>query len=137
MNVKLISYSALATLVLLTMGHGVAAENGTKFEQQVIDQTNSQRARYGLRPLALDTNLMQSSRNHCYWMAKNSTLKHSGQPVAENIAQGQSTATEAVNDWMNSPGHRANMLNTSYTRIGVSAWTGSNGQVFWCQQFLP
>ena len=49
---------------------------------------------------------------------------------------GQNSSAEAVNSWMNSPGHRANMLNGGYSRIGAAAYTGSNGRVFWCVQFL-
>jgi uncharacterized protein YkwD len=37
---------------------------------------------------------------------------------------------------MNSPGHRANILNPGYTKIGVAGYTAANGRVYWCQQFL-
>jgi uncharacterized protein YkwD len=56
--------------------------------------------------------------------------------VAENIAMGQRSSTEAVQSWMSSPGHRANILDASYTRIGVSAYRTPDGTIFWCQQFL-
>ncbi len=138
MKFKRISSSALAaTLLLMTAGPALTAElQMYSGEQQVIEQTNAQRARYGLPPLAMDANLMQSARNHCTWMAKNARLQHSGQMVAENIAQGQSSATEAVTDWMNSPGHRANILNRGYTRIGVAGYTGTDGRGYWVQQFV-
>ena len=47
-----------------------------------------------------------------------------------------SLAQSLVDQWMNSPGHRANMLNAGYTRIGPAAYTGRNGRIFWCLQFL-
>jgi uncharacterized protein YkwD len=40
-----------------------------------------------------------------------------------------------VQDWMSSSGHRANILNSGHSRIGVGAYRGANGQIYWCQQF--
>ena len=105
-------------------------------EQGIIDHTNAQRKRHGLPPLTVDTRLMSSARRHCSWMARSGSLAHTTAQVAENIAMGQTSSSHAVQDWMNSPGHRANMLNGSYRRVGAAAYTGSGGQVFWCVQFL-
>ena len=55
--------------------------------------------------------------------------------VAENIAMGQTSASEAVSSWMNSSGHRSNMLDGGHTRIGVGVAYSSNGTAYWCQQF--
>ena len=100
----------------------------------VISQTNAQRARHGLPPLAVDSQLMHSAHSHAQWMASNRNLSH-GRGVAENIAMGQPSAGEAVRSWMNSSGHRANMLGSGYTRIGVAVAYSSNGTPYWCQQF--
>ncbi|MEI7780609.1 MAG: CAP domain-containing protein [Planctomycetota bacterium] len=108
---------------------GVAGADGS-----VISQTNAARARHGLPPLAVDSQLMNSARNHAQWMASNRNLSH-GHGVAENIAMGQASAGEAVRSWMNSSGHRANMLGSGYTRIGVAVAYSSNGTPYWCQQF--
>ena len=105
-------------------------------ESQILEQTNAERGRFGLHPLALDASLLQGARNHASWMASNGSLQHSRQNVAENIAMGQSSAVEALRDWMNSPGHRANILNRGYSRVGIAAYTGSDGRIYWCQQFL-
>ncbi len=105
-------------------------------EKQLLESTNAQRVRYGLRPLELDPQLQQSARQHCYWMARSGNLQHTSAPVAENIAMGQRTTEEAIRDWLNSPGHRANLLHRDYTRIGVAAYQQSDGTIFWCQQFL-
>ncbi len=51
--------------------------------------------------------------------------------AGENIAKGQRSAEEVVKDWMNSPGHRANILNPKYTLIGVGYYNG-----FWVQEFI-
>ena len=103
-------------------------------EMSVISQANSQRARHGLPPLAVDSQLMNSAGRHAQWMASNRNLSH-GHGVAENIAMGQPSASEAVRSWMNSSGHRANMLGSGYTRIGVAVAYSSNGTPYWCQQF--
>jgi uncharacterized protein YkwD len=70
-------------------------------------------------------------------MTRNRALQHTTAGVAENIAMGQRTPAEAVQSWMSSPGHRANLLNSGYTRIGVAAYRTPEGTVYWCQQFMP
>jgi uncharacterized protein YkwD len=102
---------------------------------RVIEHTNRQRARYGLRPLRVDFGLIRSARRHTQWMTRNHTLQHSA-GVAENIAMGQGSPTEVLNTWMNSSGHRANILNAGYNRIGVAAYRTPQGTIFWCQQFM-
>jgi uncharacterized protein YkwD len=103
-------------------------------EMSVISQTNAQRARHGLAPLAVDSQLMGSAGRHAQWMASSRNLSH-GQGVAENIAMGQTSAGEAMRSWMNSSGHRANILGSGYTRIGVAVAYTSSGTPYWCQQF--
>ncbi|HEX4145552.1 MAG TPA: CAP domain-containing protein [Pirellulales bacterium] len=105
-------------------------------EMGVIENTNRQRARYGLRPLRVDLGLVRSARRHTQWMTRNHVLQHTSAGVAENIAMGQSSPTAVLNAWMNSDGHRANILNSGYTRIGVAAYQTPQGTIFWCQQFL-
>ncbi len=106
-------------------------------EANIVHYTNAQRAKYGLAKLEIDPELMKSARAHATWMARNASLVHMSQPVAENIAMGQEHSSSAVEDWMNSSGHRANILNRSHRRIGVAAFLGRNGRIFWCQQFRP
>jgi uncharacterized protein YkwD len=103
-------------------------------EMAVISQTNAQRSRHGLPPLAVDSQLMSSASRQAQWMASNRNLSH-GSGVAENIAMGQGSAGEAMRSWMNSSGHRANILGSSYTRIGVAVAYTSSGTPYWCQQF--
>lgn len=105
-------------------------------EARVIEKTNSQRVRRGLRPLRVDRGLLRSARRHAAWMTNNRSMVHTTQPVGENIAMGQHSSGEVLNAWMNSSGHRANILNPGYTRIGVAAYTTPDGTIFWCQQFL-
>lgn len=105
-------------------------------EVKIVELTNQERVRHGLRPLRLDFRLLRSARRHTAWMTRQQILQHTNQPVGENIAMGQRSTKEVVQDWMNSPGHRANILNVSYTRIGVSAYRTPDGTIYWCQQFL-
>lgn len=105
-------------------------------EQNIIHYTNIERARHGLPPLRIDGGLLHSARRHASWMANSRSLQHTSAMVAENIAMGQSSSQQAVRDWMNSPGHRANILNRSYSRVGAAAYTSANGSIYWCLQLL-
>ena len=105
-------------------------------ETKVIEKTNAERVRRGLRPLIMDRALVRSARRHTAWMTNRRTFQHSS-GVAENIAMGQRTSDQVILSWMNSSGHRANMLNTGYTKIGVAAYHAPDGTTYWCQQFRP
>jgi len=105
-------------------------------EKNIVEYTNQQRRRYGLRNLKIDFKLVESARKHAQWMTQNHSLQHTSATVAENIAMGHPNSRDVVNGWMNSAGHRANILNSSYTRIGVAAYMTNGGTIYWCQQFL-
>ncbi len=105
-------------------------------ERAIVKKTNQERAESGLPALAIDPALMRSARRHATWMTRKRSLVHTSDPVAENIAMGQRSSTEALRAWMNSSGHRANILNRRYRRIGVAAYVAANGTIYWCQQFL-
>jgi uncharacterized protein YkwD len=104
-------------------------------EASVISLTNVQREKYGLKPLKVDKSLMQTARKHCGWMTRNRIFQHGRWGVAENIAMGQHNSQEVLRAWMNSSGHRANILNPWHNRIGVSAYRAKDGTIYWCQQF--
>ncbi|MGC4001681.1 MAG: CAP domain-containing protein [Pirellulales bacterium] len=112
----------------------VVSNGCNSIENEIVAHTNAQRARSGLRPLRIDFGLMNTARAHAGWMARNRSMTHGSYPVAENIAAGQPNAASAMNSWMNSSGHRANIMG-GYSSIGVAAVTGANGQTYWCQQF--
>ena len=84
-----------------------------------------------------DANLMATARQHCTWMTTYRQLVHTNIGVAENIAMGQPNSQEVVRCWMNSSGHRANILNGGHRRIGVAALRTPEGTIYWCQQFAP
>jgi uncharacterized protein YkwD len=104
-------------------------------ERNIIELTNAERTRRGLPALKLDTSLMKTSRHHASWMASRRKMVHSRLNLGENIAMGQRTSTLAVHAWMNSSGHRANILNRGYKKIGAAAFRTPSGTIYWCQQF--
>jgi uncharacterized protein YkwD len=139
---SLIAFAANAAPAANTPSQTPAAKTAPKLEmypieQNIVDYTNAERARYGLPALVVDANLMATARQHGTWMAVNRQLVHSNIGVAENIAMGQQNSQEVLRCWMNSSGHRANILNGGHRRIGVSAFRTPEGTVFWCQQFMP
>jgi uncharacterized protein YkwD len=107
----------------------------TEVEESIVKHTNAERAKFGLASLEIDRDLMQSARQHAKWMAQNNSMVHTSRPVAENIAMGQHNSTSVLQSWMNSSGHRANILNRSNRKIGVAFFRTANGTPFWCQQF--
>lgn len=105
-------------------------------EKNIVRFTNERRKQHGLPPLEVDENLVKSARNHAIWMASNRRLQHTSRPVAENIAMGYSSSPAVVEGWMNSSGHRANILSGGHRRIGIAAYEAHDGTIYWCQQFL-
>ncbi|WP_085994332.1 CAP domain-containing protein [Oceanobacillus senegalensis] len=122
----------------------------SQFEKEVVELTNQERAKYGLPALEIDTELSKVARDKSKDMAENNYFSHNspvyGSPfdmmksygisyktAGENIAKGQRTPAEVVNAWMNSDGHRANILNENFTHIGVGYVENGN---IWTQQFI-
>ena len=120
------------------------------FEQEVIRLVNVQRAQNGLKPLTENWELSRVARYKSQDMVDNRYFSHTsptyGSPfqmirnfgisfrsAGENIAYGQRTPQAVVNAWMNSSGHRANILNASYTQIGVGYVADGN---YWTQMFI-
>ena len=127
-----------------------ATGNISEYARQVVDLTNEQRRKNGLAALQLDTQLSQVAQTKSQDMQKNGYFSHTsptyGSPfdmmrdfgvsyrtAGENIAQGQRTPQEVVNAWMNSAGHRQNILNGNFTHIGVGYEASGN---HWTQMFI-
>ncbi|MFA1735946.1 CAP domain-containing protein [Lysinibacillus fusiformis] len=124
--------------------------NVNAFEQEVVKLTNAERTKAGLSPLQTDDKLMAAAREKSQDMQSNNYFSHTsptfGSPfdrmkalgiayksAGENIAQGQRSPQEVVQAWMDSPGHRANILNGKFTHIGVGYVKSGN---YWTQQFI-
>jgi|GEM_PF-2208115 len=104
-------------------------------ERRVYDLTNAERRKRGLPALRLERRLMESARRQANWMARTGIFQHGHSGFAENIAMGQRSSLDVVIAWMNSSGHRRNMLNSGHGAIGIGAFQGRNGALYWCQQF--
>jgi Cysteine-rich secretory protein family len=124
------------------------------FFDEVFNLTNAERQKAGLMALTLSTELIRAAQSHTNDMATNNYFSHTGlnqstpgdratgfgygsSYVGENIGAGYNNPLEAIQGWMNSPGHKANILNSTYTEIGVgfsenSASTYGN---YWAQVF--
>jgi uncharacterized protein YkwD len=106
---------------------------GSEFELEVVRLTNEERVSRGLRPLKVEAKMMYDARSWSHVQA-NSRMHHSRMGYGENVAYGQDTPREVMNAWMNSRGHRQNILNPSYSSIGVGA-VSSGRAIFWTQVF--
>ena len=122
----------------------------TQIERQAMELVNRIREQNGLKPLTISEDLSVKARVKAQDMKKQGYFSHNsptyGTPfqmiknfgisfrsAGENIARGYSTPQAVVNGWMNSSGHRANILNANYTHIGVGFVIGGN---YWTQMFI-
>jgi uncharacterized protein YkwD len=107
---------------------------GSSFENEVIAKVNAERRSRGLRPLKISEKLMTVARGWSGVQARQRRMYHSNNGYGENVAYGQPTPDVVMRDWMNSKGHRANILNPRYSEIGVGAV--QNGRsIYWTQAF--
>ena len=124
--------------------------NVLDYEKEVVRLVNEIRDQNGLNALVEDWELSRVARIKSQDMRDNNYFSHTspvyGTPfqmiknfgisyrsAAENIAKGQTTPKAAVNAWMNSPGHRANILNATYKKIGIGYVSSGN---YWTQMFI-
>ncbi|MEU9842295.1 CAP domain-containing protein [Actinomadura sp. NPDC048032] len=124
----------------------------SRFAAEVVSLTNAHRASHGLRPLADDPRLTAAAQAYSEDMAVRRFYSHTSpegtQPwdraraagsthlgIGENIACGQRSPAEVVQGWMDSPGHRANILKPDFTHIGVGFQGGGTAGTYWTQLF--
>jgi len=131
-----------------------ASKNDIKLsdaEKEVLELTNAQRKAANLPALQPNEKLLKAARSHSENMAKQQKLAHDlddkspfdrvkalgyeFSSCGENVAMGQRTPKEAMESWMKSEGHRANILNSSFAEIGIGQAKDANGQVYWTQVF--
>lgn len=120
----------------------------SSYASQVVTLVNKERAKAGLKPLTVNANLANVALVKAQDMKNNNYFSHNsptyGSPfdmmksfgisyryAGENIAMGQRTPQEVMNAWMNSSGHRANILSANFTQIGVAYYNG-----YWVQEFI-
>lgn len=126
--------------------------NLTADESYILEQVNAERAKAGLAPLQVDYRLVQTARTKSQDMITQGYFDHQSptlgssfdqmnqaeityQYTGENIAT-NSTVAGAMESWMNSPGHRANILNPNFTHIGIGVIDGGPYGKTLTQQFI-
>jgi uncharacterized protein (TIGR03000 family) len=123
----------------------------SKDEQAVLDLVNQQREKAGLGALRSNALLLRAAREHSANMARQDKIGHEldgkgpGDRLAavgyqsfgwgENVAAGQRTPAEAMDSWMTSEGHRANILGPDFQEIGIGVATSPGGTRYWTQVF--
>ena len=121
--------------------------------EAILKLVNQERSKAGVQPLTLSTKLTDIANTKAKDMSDKNYFSHQsptyGSPfdmlkhfgvsytyAGENIAAGQKTADEVMNSWMNSSGHKANILNENYTQIGVGFYRGGQYGTEWVQLFI-
>ncbi|WP_194913161.1 CAP domain-containing protein [Catenulispora rubra] len=133
-----------------TTSTSTSTSTAAAYEAEVVTLTNDQRVAHGCPALRDDPRLRAAAIAHSVDMRARNYFAHNtpdgvtpwtrieaqgySDPSAENIAMGQQTPQSVVDAWMNSPGHRANILNCSSKAIGVGVQFGPNGP-WWTQDF--
>lgn len=138
-------------VILITFSATTAA---SQYDAELLRLTNLERQKAGVAALSLSNQLNQAAQNHADDMAKNNYFSHTGlngstmsdrvnatgytySSLGENIAAGRSTPADTIKQWMNSQGHRENILNSNYTEIGFgySHLDSSKYRHYWVQVF--
>ncbi|WP_455358191.1 CAP domain-containing protein [Streptomyces sp. SYSU K21746] len=132
-------------------GSGGGGGSSDGVEGQVVALVNKERAAAGCSPVTSNAKLTRAADNYSDVMAASGVMSHTGpdgstmtsrveaagyvwSTLGENIARGQADAAAVMNSWMNSPGHRANILNCAFKEIGVGVHAGDGGP-WWTQNF--
>lgn len=122
------------------------------YKNKVLELVNAERENNGLSPLKWDDKLAAAAQSHCDDMVARNFFAHenpdgktpheriketgaSFMMTGENIAAGQDSPETVMMSWMNSDGHRANILNPSYTSIGIGVTKGGGYGIYWTQCF--
>ena len=151
---KGISFGGFCKIFSLNCGQNVTetVSSVNSMEKQGPSLTNSERKSAGFGSLILDSQLSKLARMKAEDMAKKGYFSHTSptygsafdmmkkygvsyRTAGENIAKGQKTPEAVMNGWMNSSGHRANILSSAYTHIGVGYAKDSKGNTYWVQIF--
>ena len=112
-----------------------------------LDAVNAARGSGGRGPMRIDSAAQRAAERHARDMARARRMAHElpeglrfqprmerdrvPLPAAENVAVGQRDVAAAVTAWMNSPGHRRNMLDERFDGVGVASARGEDGRLYW------
>lgn len=145
------SAALLGGAVLGTTPASAATSTDASYEARVVQLTNEARAKYGCAALRTDAMLTTAARGHSVDMVRYNYFSHTGSdgstfvtrvrqagyasPIGENIAWGYRTPDAVMTAWMNSAGHRANILNCKAKAVGVGLARKADGTPYWTQDF--
>lgn len=123
-------------------------------EMDIFEIVNAERSSRNISPLSIDGKLMQAAKIHSNNMAAKENMSHTldipdvgtlskrlkfvgynYSSAGENIAKGYRNAKDVMTGWMNSPGHRQNILNPNYVAIGIAISTDKKGSLYYTQEF--
>jgi uncharacterized protein YkwD len=122
------------------------------FDQQILGLVNQERAKVGADPLKINEQLDLAADQHTLDQASMNKMSHTGSngsnmgdriknagyvfsSAGENVAYGFGDAAAVMNGWINSEGHRQNILNPNYKEIGIGYAQGADGRPYWTQDF--
>lgn len=131
---------------------GPAPPPAANWQTELLNLVNNARRSAGLRTLTLESRLNTAAQLHSEDQARRQQMTHTGSDgssvstrvsragyrwsaVAENVAAGYTSASSVHTGWMNSPGHRANIMNGRYVHMGVGLARANNGVLYWTQVF--
>lgn len=144
-------YTEASTEATTSASSSASTSSNSSAANQILSLVNSERAAAGLSALTLDSSLTNAAMLKAQDMADNNYFSHTsptyGTPfqmlqtlgisyksAGENIAKGQKSAEAVMTAWMNSEGHKANILSSSYGKLGVG-YVNQNGTTYWVQIF--
>ncbi len=127
-----------------------------QLEQQCFDEVNRMREGYGLEPLKFDNGLLPLARGYSKWMAEDKFFAHKDPEghtvekraneygikwriIGENLASSNNymnPVAASLHGWMESPGHRKNILDSAFRQSAIGAWIAPDGTVYFTQIFL-
>lgn len=129
----------------------VTNSSNQSYANEVLKLINQERAKAGLKALTTTTSLQNAANKRA--LETVTSFSHtrpdgrsfstvfadygiSYRAAGENIAEGQRTPSEVMNAWMNSPGHRANILGSQFGKVGVGVYKSAQGRYYWTQEFM-
>jgi uncharacterized protein YkwD len=149
--IALAPIAAFGIVAVASPADAATAPLTVQLQSAILAGTNAQRVAHGCAPLRLDANIARAARGQSAYMAKSGVFSHVGSgnstfdarikaqgytaPLSENIAWGYRTGADVVTAWMNSAGHRANILNCKAKAVGVGAVIAANGTPYYTEDF--
>lgn len=147
---KIFKILSIGILSLFIFSISLSAED---YQKEMVKLVNEERNKANLPPVVLDEKLNEIAKKKVELLIKEGKLNHlaggyksfgeflksydiSYSLAGENIAKKTKTSVESLNLWLSSKGHRANILNETFTNMGVAKGTDKNGDVYWAQIFI-